>query len=60
MGIFTALTALIPAGIGGALFLFVSVRFLLGAATDKKGNDIDLTFDHTTLSLGGNTPVKLE
>ena len=30
-GIFTALTALIPAGIGGALFLFVSVRFLLGA-----------------------------
>jgi len=30
-GIFTALTALIPAGIEGALFLFVSVRFFLGA-----------------------------
>ena len=30
-GIFTALTALVPADIGGALFLFVAVRFLLGA-----------------------------
>src|SRR5215469_8424131 len=30
-GIFTALTALVPAGIAGALFLFVTVRFLLGA-----------------------------
>jgi ACS family glucarate transporter-like MFS transporter len=30
-GIFTALTALVPANIGGALFLFVAVRFLLGA-----------------------------
>ena len=30
-GIFTALTALVPAGIGGALFLFVLVRFFLGA-----------------------------
>jgi len=30
-GIFTALTALVPANIGGALFLFVGVRFLLGA-----------------------------
>ncbi len=30
-GIFTALTALVPADIGGALFLFVGVRFLLGA-----------------------------
>jgi ACS family glucarate transporter-like MFS transporter len=30
-GLFTALTALIPADIGGALFLFVAVRFLLGA-----------------------------
>jgi ACS family glucarate transporter-like MFS transporter len=30
-GIFTALTALVPAGIRGALFLFVAVRFLLGA-----------------------------
>jgi len=30
-GIFTALTALVPADIGGALFLFVVVRFLLGA-----------------------------
>jgi MFS transporter, ACS family, glucarate transporter len=30
-GIFTALTALVPANIGGALWLFVAVRFLLGA-----------------------------
>jgi len=30
-GIFTALTAAVPAGIKGALFLFVSIRFLLGA-----------------------------
>src|SRR6266567_8397166 len=30
-GIFTALTALVPANISGALFLFVVVRFLLGA-----------------------------
>ena len=30
-GIFTALTALVPADISGALFLFVAVRFLLGA-----------------------------
>jgi ACS family glucarate transporter-like MFS transporter len=30
-GIFTALTALVPANISGALFLFVLVRFLLGA-----------------------------
>jgi ACS family glucarate transporter-like MFS transporter len=30
-GIFTALTALVPAGVTGALFLFVAVRFLLGA-----------------------------
>ncbi len=30
-GIFTALTALIPAGVAGAFFLFVAVRFLLGA-----------------------------
>jgi ACS family glucarate transporter-like MFS transporter len=30
-GIFTALTALVPARIKGALFLFVAVRFLLGA-----------------------------
>src|SRR3984893_890482 len=30
-GIFTALAALVPAQIKGALFLFVSVRFLLGA-----------------------------
>jgi ACS family glucarate transporter-like MFS transporter len=30
-GIFTALTALVPANISGALFLFVMVRFLLGA-----------------------------
>ena len=30
-GIFTALTALVPARIAGALFLFVVVRFLLGA-----------------------------
>jgi ACS family glucarate transporter-like MFS transporter len=30
-GIFTALTALVPADIGGALLLFVAVRFLLGA-----------------------------
>jgi ACS family glucarate transporter-like MFS transporter len=30
-GIFTALTALVPADVKGALFLFVAVRFLLGA-----------------------------
>jgi MFS transporter, ACS family, glucarate transporter len=30
-GIFTALTALVPANIRGALFFFISVRFLLGA-----------------------------
>ena len=30
-GIFTALTALVPASITGALFLFMAVRFLLGA-----------------------------
>src|SRR5256885_13298939 len=30
-GIFTALTAMIPATIGNAVFLFVGVRFLLGA-----------------------------
>jgi MFS transporter, ACS family, glucarate transporter len=30
-GIFTALTALVPAQIGGALILFMAVRFLLGA-----------------------------
>ena len=30
-GIFTALTALVPANISGALFLFMTVRFLLGA-----------------------------
>jgi ACS family glucarate transporter-like MFS transporter len=30
-GIFTGLTALVPANIEGALFLFVAVRFLLGA-----------------------------
>jgi len=30
-GIFTALTALVPARIAGALFLFMAVRFLLGA-----------------------------
>jgi ACS family glucarate transporter-like MFS transporter len=30
-GIFTALTALVPANVGGALFLFMGVRFLLGA-----------------------------
>ena len=30
-GIFTALTALVPANIAGALYLFVAVRFLLGA-----------------------------
>jgi ACS family glucarate transporter-like MFS transporter len=29
-GIFTALTAAVPSGIRGALFLFVSIRFLLG------------------------------
>jgi hypothetical protein len=32
-----------------------NVRFVLGASTEKKGNDIDLYFEHTTLSLGGNT-----
>jgi len=30
-GIFTALTALVPANIAGALFLFMAVRFFLGA-----------------------------
>jgi len=30
-GIFTALTAIVPANIPGALLLFISVRFLLGA-----------------------------
>jgi ACS family glucarate transporter-like MFS transporter len=30
-GIFTALTALVPANVSGALFLFVAARFLLGA-----------------------------
>ncbi|MGA8500196.1 MAG: MFS transporter [Candidatus Sulfotelmatobacter sp.] len=30
-GIFTALTALVPANIAGALFAFIAVRFLLGA-----------------------------
>jgi ACS family glucarate transporter-like MFS transporter len=30
-GIFTALTAIVPPNIGGALFLFMAVRFLLGA-----------------------------
>jgi ACS family glucarate transporter-like MFS transporter len=30
-GIFTALTALVPANVTGALWLFVAVRFLLGA-----------------------------
>ena len=30
-GIFTALTALVPASVSGALFIFVVVRFLLGA-----------------------------
>lgn len=30
-GIFTALTALVPANVGGALLLFMAVRFLLGA-----------------------------
>lgn len=30
-GIFTALIAIVPADIGGALFLFVAARFLLGA-----------------------------
>ncbi|MFZ0762223.1 MAG: MFS transporter [Candidatus Sulfotelmatobacter sp.] len=30
-GIFTALTAMVPANISGALFIFVVVRFLLGA-----------------------------
>jgi ACS family glucarate transporter-like MFS transporter len=30
-GIFTALTALVPANIAGALVLFIAVRFLLGA-----------------------------
>ena len=30
-GIFTALTALVPANVAGALFVFMSVRFLLGA-----------------------------
>jgi len=30
-GIFTALTALVPAEMAGALFLFIAVRFLLGA-----------------------------
>src|SRR3984893_19166641 len=30
-GIFTALTGLVPANIAGAVFVFVAVRFLLGA-----------------------------
>lgn len=30
-GIFTALTALVPANIAGALYMFIAVRFLLGA-----------------------------
>ena len=30
-GIFTGLTAMVPANIAGALFIFVAVRFLLGA-----------------------------
>ncbi len=30
-GVFTALTAVVPSGIRGALFLFVAIRFLLGA-----------------------------
>jgi MFS transporter, ACS family, glucarate transporter len=30
-GIFTALTAAVPSGVGGVLFLLISVRFLLGA-----------------------------
>ncbi|MGA7925549.1 MAG: MFS transporter [Candidatus Sulfotelmatobacter sp.] len=30
-GIFTALTAMVPANVAGALFIFVAVRFLLGA-----------------------------
>jgi ACS family glucarate transporter-like MFS transporter len=30
-GVFTALTALVPAHIAGALFIFIAVRFLLGA-----------------------------
>jgi MFS transporter, ACS family, glucarate transporter len=30
-GVFTALTALVPANIAGALYLFMAVRFLLGA-----------------------------
>ncbi|MFZ0198398.1 MAG: MFS transporter [Candidatus Sulfotelmatobacter sp.] len=30
-GVFTALTALVPANIAGALFVFIAVRFLLGA-----------------------------
>jgi ACS family glucarate transporter-like MFS transporter len=30
-GIFTALTAMVPVNIAGALFVFVAVRFLLGA-----------------------------
>jgi MFS transporter, ACS family, glucarate transporter len=30
-GVFTSLTALVPSSIGAALFLFIAVRFLLGA-----------------------------
>lgn len=30
-GLFTALTALVPAGVGGAVLLFMAVRFFLGA-----------------------------
>ena len=30
-GLFTALTALVPSSIAGALFIFVAIRFLLGA-----------------------------
>jgi ACS family glucarate transporter-like MFS transporter len=30
-GVFTALTAMVPANVAGAIFIFVAVRFLLGA-----------------------------
>ncbi|HXH50845.1 MAG TPA: MFS transporter, partial [Terriglobia bacterium] len=30
-GVFTTLTAMVPAGIGSALFVFIAVRFMLGA-----------------------------
>src|SRR6202166_3003577 len=36
-GIFTALTALVPASVSGALFIFVVVRFLLGAGAAGAG-----------------------